>query len=335
MSLFIKTLCVFLFSSSIVHAIDTSTELSNANKPLTNEPTQLRPEVFPKPSISPMELQSPPAIAPLREKSAFLTVGLSMLIPGLGHTYLGELGTAGSLFGSFTTALGVGVATANSSKIPLTFPSIIAANASWSYSIFAAYRDVRIYNQQKGYSYKMPTDSFTDLGLAPFNIYVLKKPEVWGGILGGLALGATVGYFGFRNTAHIPCNTTEKTGRVISAFPVGIGEESLFRGYLQSTLAESFGPWGAITLSSLVFGAVHIPNAQVLEPDQRWRYYSFSLPLITSLGAYFGWLTYKNHSLKESVAVHAWYDFALFLTSSLATPSLSLGKPEVAFSFSL
>jgi membrane protease YdiL (CAAX protease family) len=42
---------------------------------------------------------------------------------------------------------------------------------------------------------------------------------------------------------------------------VGIREEALFRGYLQSTLTRGIGFWPAAILLSLLFGAGHLPNA--------------------------------------------------------------------------
>jgi len=205
--------------------------------------------------------------------------------------------------------------------------------SNWSYGIYAAYRDVRSYNGQSGYLYEMPTDSFTDIKLAPFNLYVLKKPEVWGALLGSLVLAGTVSYFVFHDISEVECNFSEESLFPLTAFSVGMSEESLFRGYLQPMLSEYFSPWGGIAISSLLFGAAHIPNAILLPEEIRWRYYSFSLPLITSMGVYLGWLTYKNNSLKESIALHSWYDFVIFAAGSLATSSVITGTPKFAISF--
>jgi hypothetical protein len=41
---------------------------------------------------------------------------------------------------------------------------------------------------------------------------------------------------------------------------VACGEEAMFRGYLQSTLARGMGFWPAALVSSLVFGAAHMAN---------------------------------------------------------------------------
>jgi membrane protease YdiL (CAAX protease family) len=144
----------------------------------------------------------------------------------------------------------------------------------------------------------MPTESFKDLALASFQWSVLKKSEVWGGFLGMLALGGAISYFARPKTpaaSHLVCSLSHaRFITPLAAFPISIGEESIFRGFLQSALLESLSPWGAITTSSLVFGAAHIPNALAIDSGERWRYYAFSLPLITTIGGYLGYLSYKN-----------------------------------------
>ena len=313
-----KFLIAILSASSLVFA-DTSDE------PVVEQVTMLEQPTFTNPTLPETQLTGTIPVLPKHQRSSFLTVGLSFLVPGLGHVYLGDLKTAASLFGSTSALIGTNAFTHDA-------VSIITASNMWSYGIFAAYRDVRINNGQSGYTYRMPNDSFSDLATAPFRWSVMKKPEVWGGLLGALTLGTVVSYLAFSDM-HI--NTCSISSNIfpLAAFSVGVGEESFFRGYLQSYLAERLNPTGAIVLSSLVFGAVHIPNAQAFAEEDRWRYYSFSLPLITSLGGYMGWLTHKNRSLKSGVALHAWYDFTLFLASAVATPTAMVGKPQFAYSF--
>jgi membrane protease YdiL (CAAX protease family) len=239
------------------------------------------------------------------------------------------MGTAGGLLGS--SLLLASAATIPGSQDSLGITSLVTFQATWSYGLYAAYRDVRKYNGQIGYSYKMPTDSFSDLAYAPFRFSVLKKPEVWGGFLGAFALATATAYFAFPGEAHIELSSSPTLHlSSIAALPIGIGEESMFRGFLQSALLEFIPPWAGIALSSLSFGAAHIPNAMALPKEDRWRYYTFSLPLITGMGAYFGWLTYKNRSLQESVAIHTWYDFVLLAASSFANTAAATGRPGFA-----
>jgi len=156
----------------------------------------------------------------------------------------------------------------------------------------------------------------------------MKRMEVWGGILGFLALESAVVHFAFSQDTTMETKVSHI--HPVFALPVGIGEESLFRGYLQPALSEIFTPWGGIALSSVAFTAAHISNATMFEEKDQWRYYAYALPLIATFSVYSGWLTYKNNSLQESVAVHAWYDFVLFLGSALAQSSLE--EKELRFS---
>ena len=118
------------------------------------------------------------------------------------------------------------------------------------------------------------------------------------------------------------------------AFNIGVGEEAIFRGYIQSFLMERLSPTASIITSSIIFGAAHMGNASGMDAATKKRYYTFSLPLITTLGGYMGWLTHKNHSLKESVAVHAWYDFAVFSAAYMLMPEAAIKNSSFATSFS-
>jgi membrane protease YdiL (CAAX protease family) len=47
---------------------------------------------------------------------------------------------------------------------------------------------------------------------------------------------------------------------LLAFFLVGMAEESLFRGYVQATLARGMGFWPAAVVVSLLFGAAHLGN---------------------------------------------------------------------------
>jgi membrane protease YdiL (CAAX protease family) len=281
-----------------------------------------------QPPLSSQNITPPRPLLPEMHKNASLAACLS-IIPGLGHAYLGDIKTAGSLFSSAGLAVSVGMSTPSHQSLSLT--SLMFAQNTEMYGIYAAYRDARFRNGMSDYSYPMPTENLADLAYAPFQISVLKAPEVWGGLLGILVAGATMIHFAFPKEAHIRLDISSPSLEMpFLALPIGIGEESFFRGYLQSTLSEICTPWGGIALSSFAFGAAHIPTASYLDPEDRWRYYSFALPFITGVGAYFGWLTYRDHSLKKSVALHTWYDFILMSLGALATYKASIGESRFA-----
>lgn len=283
-------------------------------------------------------------------KSSWKAIGLAFLYPGLGHLYLGDILTAISFTTSSSLLTGIDRLYSKDSVSILrsyydqetaeidhlkedknSFPFLEALENLWSYNVYATYRDVRIYNNQTGYSYGMPRDSLADLTLAPFRWSIIKKPEVWGGLFGALTFATVVSTFAFDDApqTHISLSTKDQIFPLL-AFPVAIGEESFFRGFLQSALYESLSPLGSIITSSLAFGAAHIPNASLLEKDQRKSYFFSSIPMITVFGAYFGYLTYKNQSLQESTAIHAWYDLILFAGTYAAHAKLTSIKPRFA-----
>jgi membrane protease YdiL (CAAX protease family) len=67
-------------------------------------------------------------------------------------------------------------------------------------------------------------------------------------------------------------------------------EELLFRGYLQNALARKMKPGFAIAIASAVFGAIH------LQP--------LAFPVLTLLGAIFGFLYHRTGSLKVTMTLH-------------------------------
>ena len=99
--------------------------------------------------------------------------------------------------------------------------------------------------------------------------------------------------------AGIP-NTMEDTFIEMSRNPLGllsiallapILEEMLFRGAIEGRLLRMWqNPWGAIIVSSLVFGVVHMNPAQI--------------PFAFLLGVMFGWLYYRTGSLLPGIIGH-------------------------------
>ena len=325
-----KTLFALLLSTSLLFA-------ENQEIALAEVPT------FTSPSLPNLQGTKLAPLLPKSHRSSFGAVILAF-VPGLGHVYLGDLITASQLFG---TAIIRRTLASDYKTAP--YSNLASYGTITMYSVYAAYRDVRINNGQVGYSYKMPMDTFDDLSTASFSWGVLKKPEVWGGYLGALTLGTTVGYFSMksskekRKNSEIDLATSDLSNDIFpfSAFSVGVGEEAFFRDFLQSAFAENLSPAGAIIASSIVFGAAHMSNVTSFNSstgkfsfNKGWeRYLTYSIPYISTLGGYMGWLTHKNKSLKSSVALHSWYDFTLFSIISLAGTSAVAGNPNFSLSF--
>ncbi len=235
------------------------------------------------------------------------------IVPGLGHIYLGDYATAGSFLGSAAASY---VFATQSHNFVAVYSGIESMQTIMIYGIYAAYRDARSFNGPANYHYPMPKDSFSDLIYAPFEWKTISKPEVWAGIFGTLAVGTALSTWAYGHIAPMSISLADVIP--FTAFPIGIREEALFRGFLQPALSEIATPIGGWILSSLAFGAAHLSNAHNLPSEYRQTYYTVSIPYIAAFGAYAGWLAQKNRSLKECVAVHAWYDFTLFALEAAA-----------------
>ncbi|HEY0708369.1 MAG TPA: CPBP family glutamic-type intramembrane protease [Polyangia bacterium] len=280
--------------------------------------------------------------------------GLSVLCAGCGHLYLGETKRGLAYLGSFAALLGAGFALGGSSEIklfdnregprmtptlePLGLPLLSAGANLGLYSAFDAYRRVRLARNDEGYRYPVSRETLLSLSLAPFRPRVLARPWFWAGLpvifgtLLGYSLlaedgitgqpsrsltdGGGVWFLGRRygNTAGVALAETYWASLFL---PVGVGEESLFRGVIQPALTETFGLWPGWAVASLLFGAAHIPNFFGSDlSDGLW-----ALPFITSVGGYMGAVAIKTgFQLETSVAIHFWYDFLVGTLAFIGDP---------------
>lgn len=76
----------------------------------------------------------------------------------------------------------------------------------------------------------------------------------------------------------------------------GVGEEMLFRGVIQDAIARSTGPWVALVVASVIFGAMHSIT----------RTYSV---VATGLGLWLGGVYLWTGNLLVAMIAHALYDF--------------------------
>jgi membrane protease YdiL (CAAX protease family) len=277
-----------------------------------------------------------------------LAAGLSLLCPGCGQLYLDEregaayLGTTAALIGTSIGLLaGQEISIdgpARSARVPIAFPLLIGAQNLWFYSIFDAYRDARVLRGDAGYRHPITRESLGQLASAPFRPKVLASPWVWGGVPLMLGAGLAVSYlasrgdeasesptiFDVREVNVLGRNFSRGPGFAAGAayyaamfVPVGVGEEALFRGLIQTELEERFGTWGGLTLASAIFGAVHTVNF-LDDPKSA----AIAVPVITVLGSTLG-LAYARtgYRLETSVAMHFWYDFLLSTAAFALDPT--------------
>jgi membrane protease YdiL (CAAX protease family) len=195
-----------------------------------------------------------------------------------------------------------------------------------------------------------PTDTLGDLVLAPFNVQVMKRTKVWAGLALALAvgigaslaleddlpkvdLGSDVNLFGRQVSPGLgyPAGSLAFTGLFSHVAPA---EELLFRGVVQSEIARRHGETLGWMEGTLIFGAIHAPNAWSLPEEERRNYLIYGLPVITAIGGYLGYL-YKDsgYSLAPPAAVHFWYDFLLSATFFIIEPQSSPLSANLSLTF--
>jgi membrane protease YdiL (CAAX protease family) len=272
---------------------------------------------------------------------------LGVLLPGYfqlcrGHTADGALlagfGVA-ELSGAIAGSIGSGVSS-NAAGVPL-----LALGDLLTLSVM----DAALENQRALKLKYVPQENLSELARAPFSFEVLKRPAVWGGILGTLAAGllvsrlvdgpiTTQGFgkrpvlFGHDVNSALGYPAAAAIGGVVFEH-VALAEESTFRGLLQSTWARSYGEDRGFVYASLAFGAIHASNIFFMDSSERLNYLAAGVPFITVLGSYLG-LVYRSsgYSLGPSVAIHFWYDLLVEAISFAGDPknsplALSWGTP--------
>lgn len=100
---------------------------------------------------------------------------------------------------------------------------------------------------------------------------------------------------------------------------IGIYEEFLCRGWLFNEFIERFGHtkkqvvW-SIILSSIIFGAIHFVN--FFTTDQGLIVTIAQIVQASAIGTFLASLYYKNKNIWSVIFLHAFYDFAILLSSS-------------------
>lgn len=176
-----------------------------------------------------------------------------------------------------------------------------------AYSVYSSYRDA------KGI---FPEETYTDLFTAPFQYDIIKDPAVFvpAIVVGAVtALGAAKGQFPV--TVAEPDMMRDGSFLVMSTtalFNSGVGEELLFRGYLNHSLSDKLGPVSGALVSSAIFaGAHYLPDPEQDPGNLMMRF---------AHGLYLSWLQRKEgYDLRKAIANHFWYDLAYFAVYAAAT----------------
>jgi len=286
-----------------------------------------------------------------RNRSCGPTVGL--LWPGIGQACLGRPQEAAILATMAGAELGVGIAglalipSDNQTGELLSDSGQAVAFAGvqnlWTYSISRSALDLQL-AQWKPYA---PQDTLEEMVIAPFNVQVLKRPAVFGGIIGLTGTAVAINAFSEGSTSRGRPNLFGKRLPEPVAYPlaaglgtvlfqhVAIGEEIAFRGLLQPDLVRLTGSeTNGWILSSLIFGGFHAFNALLLPGADAAGYLAYAVPYITVTGAWLGLaFRWSGYSLAPPIAIHFWYDFLLSAADFAMDPKHNVFSAKVAVPF--
>ena len=198
------------------------------------------------------------------------------------------------------------------------------------YNVYSAYQDARIGNKNKGRMTEISDQSLVDLLTAPFDFDILSRwtyllpTSIALGIVTYSAVKAKKGH----RTSNRPIKYWGPPLIASQSTLIGVGEESLFRGFLQPEFTELFkNEWAGIFTQAALFGLAHYPGS-VLPSREKW----FPVIFAGLFGIYDGWIAKRNkYNLRENVAGHMWWDTLIFSGSYLIDRD---GSPFIV-SFSL
>jgi hypothetical protein len=163
------------------------------------------------------------------------------------------------------------------------------------YSGYAAYRDARA-RDNHGYRRPAPTETLGDLAVAPFQWRYLSRPTTYIplALQAIAAFGHRHGYATYRDdgVSADDLHLFNVTANEMTA----VGEEALFRGFVNNEFCDRYGDTKGLVFSSLVFGLSHNGQGNTASALEA-----------TGAGLYLGWLHQRNDfQAAEGAALHYW-----------------------------
>lgn len=168
------------------------------------------------------------------------------------------------------------------------------------YSAYDAYRSARK-KSNAGYRTPVPPDSLIDMVSAPFDYKLLIKKTS----LIPLALPLVLNLLPTHpdQFIYVPDSSISRDEMARGFFfehqMVAVGEEALFRGYINNSFSSSLGNNWGLALSSALFGVAHSGTGAQATSAQALLF-----------GGYLGYLQQRNNfSIRQSIAIHFWWNF--------------------------
>jgi len=239
----------------------------------------------------------------------------SLVIPGAGQAANGDYDTAAAHFGVFAVSVYGALhyqkqsdylddkkrydeanerEFINRTTLKFDYAARLATDTEL-YSSFGAYRDART-RDNSGYRTPVPRESLNDLAMAPFSFKYLSRPTTFIPLLFQVAavFGSKSGYGIYRHAdvSQVDLYTFNFVANEMTA----VGEEAMFRGFLNNEFSNRYGNTNGLMASSAIFGLAHTGQGQTANALQA-----------AAAGLYLGWVQQRNgFEIGEGVALHYW-----------------------------
>lgn len=268
-----------------------------------------------------------------------------VFLPGGGQIYQGQAAAGAACMAATTGLAGWGVWVERSRGSGEINAPLICAQQVYAASLYGAYRDFSLRRPpgEEGRSARLDPTPMSGLASAPFRLENLLNPWVLGFAALAAALNAAdvdlgrgrPGIGSVRGMRYLGDGYRGRdrslAGYTAYWFPLSYGagesEEMLYRGMLQATWEDRWGPACGLLAASAVFGLSHLTAPR---REESWWNAGFA----TLAGLYLGWRFQRTgYRLSEPVAAHVWFDVAAGLTVFLLDPAENPLGARVKFSF--
>ncbi len=255
------------------------------------------------------------SVGPVNAAEPVIAGIASLVVPGAGQAANDDYGTAAVHFSVFAVSVYGAIQyrnksdyldpdtrydednnreTINRTTLKYDYATRLATDTAL-YSSYGAYRDAR-QKDNSGYRTPLPRESLTDLAVAPFSFKFLSRPTTFIplAIVAAAAFSSKNDYGIYR---HQDVSRGDLyTFNFIANEMTAVGEEAMFRGFLNNELSNRFGDTGGLIGSSAIFGLAHTGQGQTANALEA-----------TAAGLYLGYLHQRNgFEAGEGVALHYW-----------------------------
>jgi hypothetical protein len=287
-------------------------------------------------------IASAPGIRPgvaLAQPSPSVAAFASAIVPGLGQASHGNYEEALAHFGIFALTLSTAVyyqrkpdfldddvrydsandrEYINQTTLRHDFALRLAVDTAL-YSSFSAYRDARR-GDERAYRTPAPTESLSDLALAPFSWRFLSRPTTFLPLaLQAWAVSRSKYGYGIYRGPDVTPRDLHLHNFATNEF-TAVGEEGFFRGFVNNEFSDRWGNGWGLAGSSLLFGIAHTGQGQTANAVEA-----------SIAGAYLGWMQQRNgFGIGEGVALHYWINVLAGIAAIRnggSAPLLSLSVP--------